>query len=907
MSNLSFMNNGKELLIRLFLVLIICSGSVGQANAKDSYSNHFHWKEITPLPPNSGADIQYGLANPFAGNVNGSIIVAGGCNFPQKPVYEGGKKKYYKDIFVLEQKSDEELSWKLAGNLPEEMAYGASVSVKEGLLCIGGRNSKESLNSVRFISWDSENKKVKIIDWPSLPYGMYNMGAALVEDVVYVAGGVANDQVSNTFLSLDISKIGTPDFKWEIHSDFPGPGRIQPVAVAQNDAEEAHFYLFGGSSYPEGQSSPTVSTGGLEYNPRSREWSEIAICKAKDSDSIALHGASGVALGTHHILFLGGINKDVFSYGWTLERELAQKKADKDTLGLGILEAKMHHYYVQDKSWYQFNKKVMVYNTITDAWSNGSEFPFPATTGAPLVKTSAGWMVINGEIKPGVRTSKVYYGETITQPVFGLVNWVVLISYMFGMLYLGYFFMKKENSTDDFFKGGGRIPWWAAGMSIFATMLSAITFMAIPAKTFATDWKYFPMAITILIMAFPVVKYYLPFFRRLQVTTAYEYLEQRFNYATRLLASSLFIIFMVARMALVLFLPSLALTVVTGIDIYTCIILMGVITIIYCTMGGVEAVVWGDVIQGFVLMGGALLAAFYLIGGIEGGWNRLIEISLDNAKFTTLDSALDLSNATIWVVLLGGLANNLISYSSDQTVIQRYLTTKDEKSAGKSIILNGVLSILVSLLFYFIGSALFAYYTEMPDQLNYGMENPDSIFPHFIMTKMPVGVAGLLIAAIFAATMSTVSSNINSLSTAFTADVYQKFFKERSDKHNLLVARVSGVVLGGIGIVIALLMATWNILSLFDYFNYILGLLASGLGGLFLMGIFVKRIHAVAALVGFVSGTAILVWISQYTNIHFLLYGFIGMIGSFVIAYIASFIIPGEGKSLKGLTVHSLR
>ncbi len=132
------------------------------------------------------------------------------------------------------------------------------------------------------------------------------------------------------------------------------------------------------------------------------------------------------------------------------------------------------------------------------------------------------------------------------------------------------------------------------------------------------------MAITILVMAFPVVKYYLPFFRRLKVTTAYEYLEQRFNYTTRLLASSLFIVFMVARMALVLFLPSLALTVVTGIDIYICIVLMGVITIIYCTMGGVEAVVWGDVIQGFVLMGGALLAVFFLVGGIEGGWHDLL-------------------------------------------------------------------------------------------------------------------------------------------------------------------------------------------------------------------------------------------------------------------------------------------
>jgi SSS family transporter len=290
------------------------------------------------------------------------------------------------------------------------------------------------------------------------------------------------------------------------------------------------------------------------------------------------------------------------------------------------------------------------------------------------------------------------------------------------------------------------------------------------------------MAITILIMAFPVVKYYLPFFRRLNVTTAYEYLEIRFNYAIRFLASFLFVIFMVARMALVLFLPSLALTTVTGIDIYICIILMGVITIIYCTMGGVEAVVWGDVIQGFVLLGGALLAVVFLISGTEGGLNTVIEISMDHDKFKMFDFAFDWTNATFWVVILGGLANNLISYTADQTVIQRYLTTKDEKSAARGIVLNGFLSVFVSIIFYSIGTALFAYYSTRPEEMNFSMANPDSIFPHFIMSEMPLGIAGLLIAAIFAATMSTVSSNVNSLSTAFTTDFYKHFFPKSSDR-----------------------------------------------------------------------------------------------------------------------------
>ncbi len=474
------------------------------------------------------------------------------------------------------------------------------------------------------------------------------------------------------------------------------------------------------------------------------------------------------------------------------------------------------------------------------------------------------------------------------------------------MLGLGYFFMKREKGTDDFFKGGGRIPWWAAGMSIFATMLSAITFMAIPAKAFATDWKYFPMAIAILIMAFPVVKYYLPFFRRLKVTTAYEYLERRFSYTIRFLASALFILFMIARMALVLFLPSLALTTVTGIDIFACILLMGVITIVYCTMGGVEAVVWGDVIQGFVLLGGALFASVFLITGIEGGVGKLMEISLDNQKFAMFDLAFSWKSATLWVVLLGGLANNLISYSADQTVIQRYLTTKNEKSAAKGIMMNGILSVIVSVVFYFIGTALYSYYKTHPGELNFAMQNTDAIFPHFIMSKMPVGVAGLLIAAIFSATMSTVSSNVNSISTAFTSDFYRHFYPGSSDKRQLKVARWSGVFFGSAGVALALLMASLSILSLFDYFNTILGLLASGLGALFLMGIFFPRIGAKSALIGFILGTASLFVVSLTTQISFLLYGFIGIATSLLFALLSTLLFQNS-KKITGYTWKSLQ
>ena len=270
------------------------------------------------------------------------------------------------------------------------------------------------------------------------------------------------------------------------------------------------------------------------------------------------------------------------------------------------------------------------------------------------------------------------------------------------------------------------------------------------------------------------------------------------------------------------------------------------------------------------------------------------------------DFVFDLSKTTFWVVLIGGLGNNLISYTSDQSVIQRYLTTKNQKAAGKGLWFNGTLSILISIVFYFIGTTLFALYKTQPEELNMAMGNADSIFPHFIMTRMPVGIAGLLIAAIFAATMSTISSSLNSISTAFTTDIYKHIWPESTDSRQLRVARISGILSGGLGIALALLMATWTILSLFDYYNIILGLLGGGIAGVFAMAIFFPRINTAGAITGFIMSIIILFIIMTYTSVHLLLYGSLGIAISIIIAYIVSLFTPGDKKDLAGLTYKTL-
>lgn len=838
------------------------------------YAQHDKYNSVAISPmPTLAVGCEQGVSAPFAATINGKVYVAGGCNFPETPAADGGSKVMYDDIFIL----DDGEHWTPAGHLPSPTAYGAAIATDEGMLCLGGNDGKQSLCDVLLIK-PSANGDVHLQKTAPLPLPLDNFAAAYdkVGHFVYVVGGTSNTVAQNR-----VWRMAWPGGKnWEELPPLPDGERIQPAAVVQNDNSEPCLYVFGGY---QPHHAEIVQRSVLKYSPKQRQWS---LENSLTESTAAMVGATAVASGSQHILIFGGTDREVFA------------NAVKGKYG--------DDYLRHPAEWYRFNRQILAYNTITQAWSIAADDKSMARAGAAVVSDGkGGWYVIGGESKPGIRSNAVSHVDITASKGFGWAGWLIIVLYLAGMTALGYYFMRREGDADDFFKGGGRIPWWAAGISIYATMLSAITYMAYPAKAFATDWTYYPMLVTILIVSFPVCRYYLPFFRRLNVTTAYEYLERRFNAATRLMASALFIIFMVARMALVLYLPSLALTAVTGIDIYICIILMGIITIAYCTMGGVEAVVWGDVIQGFILVGGAVFAVLWLAIGTEGGIAGCLDIALADGKMRLFDWSLSYKSATFWVIIIGGMANNLISYTSDQTVIQRYLTTRDEGEARRSIMLNGVMSVFVSIAFFAIGAGLYTFFKTHPAAMDITMAKNDIIFPFFMMSQLPQGLAGLLIAAIFAATMSTISSNINSVATAFSVDFYQRFRPQAMQCDILRCARTACVVSGLAGMGIAILMATWNILSLLDFFQEILGLLSSGLGGLFLMGIFFPRIGGRAAMAGFVSGVLAVFAVKYYTPASFLLYGAIGMCVSTCVGYLLSFLLH-EGRAKGGLTWESI-
>ena len=824
----------KLLLIPLLLCTLLCMGQ--------------NRVSVTPSQP-----LDKAVSGHYAGWIMGQLSTYGGCNFPDVPCADGGQKVYY------------------------PKAYGASVQVPGGVVYLGGMDATTTFSECQVIN----AKDGTTTPLAPLPKALDNFAATYHDGMIWVAGGQTAGIPNREVYALPYPGNAQ---EWTLAATLPDECRLQPCVAVQNTATGHALFIFGGYQ-PKNESlgqAPKVHTDGV-YIPiaqlkkgNATQWKRTSPTAAKSQQPTAnsqqlqaIVGSTCSSIGYSHVLFFGGVDHDIF---------LSAISGQQDSL-----------YLRHTPEWYRFRHDVLTYHTITDSWGLLPGDALLARAGACLTPEvgGSGWSYSGGELMPGVRSADVTHIEVTNEKNFGWLNWTVLILYLVGMLGMGIYFMRKENGADDFFKGGGRIPWWAAGISIYATMLSAITYMTIPAKAYTTNWTYYPMLWMILLISFPVIKYYLPYFRKLNVTSAYEILEQRFNLFTRMLASTLFCIFMIVRMAIVLYLPSLALTAVTGIDIYLCIILMGLVTIIYCTMGGVEAVIWGDVIQGLILVFGAIFAVIYLAVGTEGGVMGCINIALENDKLRLFDWSNSWSQACWWVIIIGGLANNLISYTSDQTVIQRYLTTPDEKSAGRGILVNGIMSVFVSVAFYMIGTGLYTFYKTHPVELDVTMGQSDAIFPFFMMSQMPAGVAGALIAAIFAATMSTISSNINSVATAFSIDFWKRF-RPTTDSQLVVVARWASVVSGMVGLLLALFMATWNIQSFLDFFNEALGLLTSGLGGLFFMAVFMKRVKGYAALIGFIVGEAVVFWMSECTDANFFLFGATGMVVSIVVAWLLS-------------------
>lgn len=858
----------------LLFVLALLPGSVRA-------QQHLTQSTLDVLPAIGKGHPHHGWAGAFVGQHKDVVVLAGGSAFPDAKPWEDGQKQYSNEV-LLGWEENGRFIWHLDKNqLLVSAAGGAAVSLPEGILCTGGANEKGILAEASLIK--VTNRTTEILPFTSLPFPLKDHGMAVIGREVFIVGGVTPQGYNTQVL---VFNLDAPEKGWRRQAGLPH-GITNAVVESQMDGNEQCLYVIGGRYKQEGESVTTFSSEVWKYIPSQQKWEQKHPITIEGQPSIKLAAAAGVKMGASHIVVVGGDNGAVFN---RVEKAIGKMASDNDSVRQQAL-VERNQLWLNHSG---FNKNILVYNTITDSWFSAGELESsaPAVTSAVIWKNKV--VMPSGEVRPGIRTDQVIALDFESNGGFGWLNYLVLVLYFIAMLLLGFYFMKREGDDQDFFKAGGRIPWWAAGISIFATTLSAITFIAIPAKAYATDWRMLIFNFTIIMVVPVIIRYYLPFFRRLNIGTAYEYLEMRFNRTVRWVASILFILFMITRIAIVLFLPSLALHTVTGFSVYWSIIIMGVVTIVYCTSGGIEAVVWGDVIQGFILMAGALFAMVFMIAGVDGGLGGFIQLSLDQDKLFLFDTSLDWSKPVMWVVLLGGFANSLIAYTSDQSVVQRYMTTKDERATARSIWLNGIISVPVSIVFFLLGTGLYAFYTSNPEAISITIPKLDAVFPHFIVSEMPAGLAGLLIAAVFAAGMSTLSSNINSVAAVITSDFYKVLKLNVSAKSTLLVARWSGIIVGLLGIVMALVLATWDIASLWDQFNTFLGLLTGGLAAFFMMGIFFKRISGIAALIGVAVGLVALLYLRNASDMSFLLYGAAGITVSVLVGWLLSFIWPAK-------------
>ena len=895
--NPHFFSAGSRLILLClcYLAILFAGGTVHGQHFQEG-ENHFEWSKLPSLP-NLGGEPNPGVAGPFSGVSNGALIIAGGANFPEAPPWRGGSKVWWNSIYVQENDGGE-YHWADAGQqMAKPAAYGVSITLPQGVLCIGGNNADGVVSDISLLWWDATKKRIELRSLAPLPEGFEVTAGAEISGTLYLTG-ILDDR--NHFVATPTASLlaNSARVEWETLAPCPGPPRRFMAYAAQSNGASTHFYLFGGRSDRPDETSQLLRDG-YAFDPLRNRWQAVADVPGS-KEKLTLMGAPALPYGAATVFIFGGDTGELFRERNALE--IAIRKSDssqkRDSL-TKVLERSFTDHPGFDRTIYS-------YNTITNTFHGAGTLPAqpPVTTQAVLWDDRI--VLTSGEIKPGIRTPDLWIGKLKKQTgSFGLLNYTLLVIYLGLLVLLGVYFSFRQKTTADYFKGGGRIPWWAAGLSVFGTALSAITFMAIPAKTFATDWSYFLYNMSVLLATPIIVSLFIPFYRRLNVTTAYEYLEKRFNVIVRLFGSASFILFQVGRIAIVLYLPAIALSIVSGIDIYLCIVTMGLLSLLYTLIGGIEAVIWTDVIQVIVLMGGTILSLAFISFSLEGDVLSLLATASAHEKFNILNFSMTLVEPTFWVVVVGGFFANLITYSSDQTLVQRYLTTETEAGAAKTAWTNALLVIPASLLFFGTGTALYLFYAQHPEKLDPFAQDLDGIFPWYIINSLPNGISGILIAGLFSAAMSSLSSSMNSAATAFTTDFYQRFTRG-GDRESLRIARWSTFVVGLLGTLFALWMSTSDIASLWDHFARLLGLFTGGLGGLFVLGIISRPANGMGAIIGLVVSSALQYFVSAYTNLHLFLYAAVGLISCVVVGHLASLLIKDD-SNLEGkkLTVHN--
>ena len=493
---------------------------------------------------------------------------------------------------------------------------------------------------------------------------------------------------------------------------------------------------------------------------------------------------------------------------------------------------------------------------------------------------------------------------------FTWIDTAVLVIYLLGVLLAGLYYSKKEMQGKEFFKGDGTIPWYVTCVSIFATLLSPISFLAIPGNSYHGSWIFWWAQLGMLFAIPLTIRYFLPIYSKLEIDTAYHYLQKRFQSGNlRILGALMFIIYQLGRMSIIMYLPSMALAEVTGLDVNMLIVVMGVIAIIYSYSGGLKAVLYTDFIQGTVLIVGIALSLVVMIGSIHGGWGTVWDTLTTGHKFMLENEVWfspDIVSSSVFIIFIGGGLGTFASYISSQDIVQRFTTTTDMKQLNKMTLGNGVVSIFAATVFFLVGTALFVFYQQNPDLLT--TDRRDLVLAAYITYELPAGLTGILLAALFAAAQSTLSTGINSVATSWVLDIQSVLNPNVPEKTQTRIAQLISLGIGILSIVVAIIMAGSDIRSAYQWFNSFIGLALGALAGMFVLGAFCPKANAKGALMGFIVATAVVLYLKYFVpSVSFWSYTLITIVISLIVGNVVSRITEPNYEAPAGTTVQSTR
>lgn len=444
---------------------------------------------------------------------------------------------------------------------------------------------------------------------------------------------------------------------------------------------------------------------------------------------------------------------------------------------------------------------------------------------------------------------------------FGIANTIVLAAYLGSMVLIGLCLAGRQKTTEDYFLAGRNMPWLAVGMSMFASLTSATTFMGVPAFAYRHNIAMIFGVMMSLVAAPILARLFYPYYRRQRVTTSYEYIRQRYGSPARVVVSLLFVLGRLGWLGVVIYAPAKAMAVASGMPLLLAIGLMGLLAVTYTVLGGLSAVIWTDVVQFVILCGGAVWLVVSLVNQVPGGTGEIVRVAVEAGKFEVFDWT-NFTQLTALSAMIGWFFVFLNDYGTDQVTVQRLMAVRTDRGVVKAIVFNAVNDLLINGMLIFIGIGVFVYFQVYPEQLAEGVGG-DGVLPAYIMQVLPAGVSGLLVTGIFAAAMSSVDSGINSVASVIINDLIKPLYSRHGGgRRDLVLARILTVILGLIATGAAVYAAQLG--NIVELWMNIMGLFAAPILSIFVLGMLTRKAHFRGWLVGAVCAIGLTAYLQYF-------------------------------------------